>query len=306
MTTTSRTATLGLAYDDRGQGDPPLVFLTGWCSSRARWAAVAARCAERRRAVSLDWRGHGESAAANADFGLEELVEDALAVIDACGLESFVPCSASHAGWVAIELRRRAPERVPAIVHLDWMVASPSAPYMALLERLRTADGWRAARAELFEIWRGGVQLEAIEEAIAVMEAQGAEMWIRSGRVIASSYHRHGTPIAAHAALAETDAVLHLYGQPRGGEYLEWQRAAPGRAAVVRSRAARRPQPFLDAGGARGSRRRDRALRRRGGGAMSGAPAGGWGRARARAVRARAGGRGPGRRAIAPDAALQR
>jgi pimeloyl-ACP methyl ester carboxylesterase len=226
MATTSRTATRGLAYDDHGEGDPPLVFLTGWCSSRARWAAVAARCAERRRTVSLDWRGHGESAAANADFGLEELVDDALAVIDSCGFASFIPCSASHAGWVAIELRRRAPERVPAIVHLDWMVASPSSPYMALLERLQTADGWHAARADLFEIWRGGVALETIEEAIAVMEAQGAEMWMRSGRVIASSYQRYGMPIAAHAALEEPAAVLHLYGQPRAAEYLEWQRAA--------------------------------------------------------------------------------
>jgi len=97
---------------------------------------------------------------------------------------------------------------------------------MALLERLQAADGWRTARADLFEIWRDGVQLQAIEEAIAVMEARGAEMWIRSGRVIASSYHRHGTPIAAHAALEEPATGLHLYGQPRGGEYLEWQRAA--------------------------------------------------------------------------------
>jgi hypothetical protein len=106
------------------------------------------------------------------------------------------------------------------------MLAAPSAPYMALLERLQTGDGWGAARAELFEIWRGGVALAAIEEAIGVMAAQGAEMWMRSGRVIASSYRRHGNPVAAHAALAEPAPVLHVYGQPRSDEYLSWQRAA--------------------------------------------------------------------------------
>jgi pimeloyl-ACP methyl ester carboxylesterase len=227
MSTTTRTTSLGVAYDDRGYGDPPLVLLTGWCSSRARWAEVATLCAEQRRVVNLDWRGHGDSEPARDEFGLEDLVEDALAVIDACGIDSFIPCSASHSGWAAIELRRRLGDRVRAIVHLDWMVAAPSAAYMELLGRLQTAAGWRDARAQLFDIWRGGVELPLIEEAIAVMEAQDAEMWIRSGRVIAESYEQHGTPLAALAALeTPPDAVLHLYGQPRTAEYLEWQRAA--------------------------------------------------------------------------------
>jgi pimeloyl-ACP methyl ester carboxylesterase len=226
MHTTTRTP-LGVAYDDLGRGDPPLLLLTGWCSSRARWATVAALASQHRRVINVDWRGHGDSAPADGDFGLDELVEDALAVVDACGLDSFIPCSASHAGWAAIELRRRlGAERVPAIVHLDWMVAAPSAPYMELLGTLQTVEGWRDARAALFDIWRGGVELAAVEQAIAVMEAQGAEMWMRSGRVIAGSYHGHGTPLAAHAALERPGSVLHIYGQPRTAEYLEWQRAA--------------------------------------------------------------------------------
>ena len=205
--TTLRTTANGLAYDDRGDGGPALVLLTGWCSSRARWAEVAELCAQQRRVVSIDWRGHGDSAPADGDFGLEELVEDALEVLDACGLESFVPCTASHSGWAAIELRRRLGERVGAIVHLDWMVAAPSTGYIGLLGRLQTADGWRKARAELFEIWRGGLELPAIEDAIAVMSAADAEMWIRSGRVIAASYEQHGTPLAALAALEPPPAA---------------------------------------------------------------------------------------------------
>jgi pimeloyl-ACP methyl ester carboxylesterase len=227
MSTTTRKTSLGVAYDDLGHGDPPLVFLTGWCSSRSRWSEVAALCARQRRVVNIDWRGHGDSQPAGADFGLEELVEDALDVVDACGLDSFIPCSASHSGWAAIELRRRLGQRVPAIVHLDWMVAAPSAPYMELLGRLQTADGWCDARGQLFDIWRGGVELPLVEDAIAVMEEQDAEMWIRSGRVIEGSYLQHGTPLAALAALeAPPDAVLHVYGQPRTAEYFAWQQAA--------------------------------------------------------------------------------
>ena len=42
---------------------------------------------------------------APADFGLEEMIADVLAVADAAGVEQFIPCAASHSGFVAIELR---------------------------------------------------------------------------------------------------------------------------------------------------------------------------------------------------------
>jgi pimeloyl-ACP methyl ester carboxylesterase len=228
MATSSPTPRSGLAYDDLGHGEPPLVFLTGWCSSRARWHRVAALCSTRRRILNLDWRGHGDSQPADGDFGLDELVEDALSMLDACGVDSFVPCSASHAGWVAIELYRRVPERVKQMVHLDWMVGKPSAAYMGLLERLQSAEGWPEARDKLFEIWRADVDLPAIDEAIAVMGAQSGEMWMRSGRVIESSYRCHGAPLAALAALESPPSVRHVYGQPASEEYLEHQRRAAG------------------------------------------------------------------------------
>jgi pimeloyl-ACP methyl ester carboxylesterase len=226
MAIESQTPHLGLAYDDQGRGDPPLLFLTGWCSSRARWADVAALCSAQHRILNLDWRGHGDSDPAAGDFGVDDLVDDALRLLDARGVDSFVLCSASHAGWVAIELRRRVPERVTRIVHLDWMVAEPSAAYMRLLEQLQSSEDWPRARDVLFEIWRGGVDLPAIEDAIAVMAAQSGDMWIRSGRVIESSYRRHGTPLAALAALDSPPRVLHVYGQPHSPEYLEHQRQA--------------------------------------------------------------------------------
>jgi pimeloyl-ACP methyl ester carboxylesterase len=226
MTIKSQTAPLDLGYDDQGHGSPTLLFLTGWCSSRARWARVAELCAERHRTLNFDWRGHGDSDAAPGDFGVDELVEDALSLLDARGVDSFIPCSASHSGWVAIELRRRVPERVERIVHLDWMVAEPSVLYMNLLEQLQSSSNWAGARDALFEIWRGGVELGAVEDAIAVMTAQGQDMWMRSGRVIESSYRQHGSPLAALAALDTPPPALHVYGQPRSPEYLELQRAA--------------------------------------------------------------------------------
>src|SRR5689334_12898248 len=122
-----------IAFEDSGRGEPALLLLTGWCSSRRRWEAAAPLLAQRRRVVSCEWRGHGDSDPPPGDFGNEEMVADALAVVAAAGLDSFVPCAASHSGWIAIELRRRLGDRVPALVHLDWMVTEPPPPYMAVI-----------------------------------------------------------------------------------------------------------------------------------------------------------------------------
>jgi pimeloyl-ACP methyl ester carboxylesterase len=217
------TNTLGLGVDDLGQGEPALLLLTGWCSSRERWAKAAPLLAQHRRVVSFEWRGHGESRPAAGDFGTNEMVEDALSVIEAAGLTTVIPCSASHSGWVAIELRRRLGDRVPAIVHLDWLLLEPPGPYMEVIAQARSPQTWAQARDTLFEIWRAGEKSPEIDEAIDVMRRQGAEMWMRSGREIEASYRRYGSPFRALAAFDSPPRVLHLYGQPPAQEYLEAQ-----------------------------------------------------------------------------------
>jgi len=222
MSTAAESA-LGLGHDDLGTGEPALLLLTGWCSSRARWTRAAPRLARNRRVVNFEWRGHGDSRAAQGDFGHAEMVDDALAMIEAAGLSTVVPCAASHSGWVALELRRRLGERVPAVVHLDWLLFEPSAPYMELLAHLQDPARWPDARDKLFEIWRSGVENPHIDAAIEVMNRQGADMWMRSGREIAGAYNRAGSPLAEYSAMDRPPRVLHVYGQPPAAEYLEVQ-----------------------------------------------------------------------------------
>ena len=110
---------LTISYDDRGSGEPALLCLTGWCSSKARYDHLVPLLAEKRRTLAFDWRGHGDSQRDVGEFGQEEMVADALGVIEVSGIEQVVPVAASHSGWVAIELRRRlGAERVPKIVHM--------------------------------------------------------------------------------------------------------------------------------------------------------------------------------------------
>jgi len=217
---------LRIAYDDAGAGNgPALLFTTGWCSTKERWSRVAKLCAENRRVLSMEWRGHGDSDAPQADFGLQEMIADVLAVADDAGVEEFIPCAASHSGFVSIELRRRFPERIPRLVHVDWYVVPPPPPYRAVLEQLTTSDGWPAARDKLFEIWTAGSEADEIVGATAVMNRHGADMWMRSGREIAAGYDRVGSPTDAWDSLEPPVPVLHAYGQPQDPAFLAAQEA---------------------------------------------------------------------------------
>lgn len=212
-----------ISYEDEGSGEPALLFTTGWCSSKERWDRVAHLCSARRRVLNSEWRGHGQSDPAPADFGLEEMIDDALAVAEAAGVERFVPCAASHSGFVAIELRRRFPQRVPMLVHADWYVAQPPPPYRRVLEQLTSAEDWPLARDTLFEIWRAGARKPEIDAALDVMRAHGADMWMRSGREITAGYAREGSPVDAWSGLDPPARVLHVYGQPPDPGFLAAQ-----------------------------------------------------------------------------------
>ncbi|HWH05044.1 MAG TPA: alpha/beta hydrolase [Gaiellaceae bacterium] len=214
---------LRIAYDDSGGPGLPLLCLTGWCSSRARYDRFLEVAAQHRRVVRLDWRGHGDSDPAGGDFGVEEQTADALAVVEAAGLDAFVPVSASHSGWVAIELRRRLGERVPRIVHMDWLLVEPSERYLDVIRMLQSEDRWPEARDILYGIWRSGVDDPAIEAVLATMSRHGAEMWMRSGRKIEAGFAEHGSPFEALRLLDPPVEVLHLYGQPTDEEYFARQ-----------------------------------------------------------------------------------
>jgi pimeloyl-ACP methyl ester carboxylesterase len=159
----------------------------------------------------------------SADFGLDEMVKDMLAVVDEAEVERFVPCAASHSGFVAIELRRRFPERVPKLVHADWYVIPPPPPYRAVLEQLTSPETWAEARDKLCEIWRAGSESVEVTALLDQMRQHDADMWMRSGREISAGYERLGSPAHAWTEFDPPVEVLHLYRQPQDAAFLAVQ-----------------------------------------------------------------------------------
>lgn len=219
-------ANQAIAYDDRGHGDPALLFLPGWCAGRAAFDELAGRMSARHRTLAMDWRGHGGSASLPGDFGGSELVEDALAVIAASGAQRIIPVATAHAGWVAIELRRRLGERIPQVVFVDWIVTDPPPPFMGAIGAMRDPSQALAVRDQLFGMWTHGVDHAGVLRYVREdMGAYPAAMWARAAREIEAAYQREGSPLRALAALEAPVRALHLYAQPDDPAFLAFQKA---------------------------------------------------------------------------------
>ena len=213
-----------IQFNDLSRGSPALLCLPGWCENKTAFARLVPSCARAHRVIALDWRGHGKSAYSSVDFGLQELVEDALAVIRATSVGTVIPVAVSHAGWVALELRRRLGERVPRIVLLDWILLDPPAEFLSLLGLLQDRERWLETREELFRRWIAGTDSAPVIRHIREeLGSYGFEMWSRAAREIERAYGTHGNPLGALAQLAPRVPALHLFSQPRDPKVLAAQ-----------------------------------------------------------------------------------
>ncbi len=197
-------------YDDVGLGDPALLLLPGWCATRAVWAPLVGPLSTHRRVLALDWRGHGGSGPIRDDFGEEDLVRDALAVIADSGAPAVLPVGLAQAGWVGIELRRRLGAAVPGLVAVDWIVSEAPGGFLTALEDMRSDDDREAVVDRWLEELRAGVVSAELSAALAEMRAAPGEMWDRAAREIESSYARHGSPLRALSELQSPVPFLHL------------------------------------------------------------------------------------------------
>lgn len=106
--------------DYAGPADrPPLVLLHGVASTSRIWLLVGPLLAEWRRVLALDQRGHGETEKPERGYDFASVVADALAFIDAIGLERPLLVGHSWGGNVAVQLAATHPERVAGLVLVD-------------------------------------------------------------------------------------------------------------------------------------------------------------------------------------------
>jgi len=227
MTTLQTTQT---PYDDLGTGSTALLMLPGWCGDRTVFTPTATPLAADHRVVVADLRGQGGLLHQTEDFAAARQVDDLVALADDLALDRVVPVALAHAGWLAIELRRRlGAQRVPGIVLVDWMVLGTPPGFTDALAGLQDAGAWQDVRGALFGMWTAGVGARAVHDYVASMGEYGFGHWSRAGREIAAAFAREGTPLDALDRLAEPCPTLHVYAQPADDGYLAAQQEAAAR-----------------------------------------------------------------------------
>ncbi|MFH0903111.1 MAG: alpha/beta hydrolase [Pseudomonadota bacterium] len=111
-----------IRVDDGGQegGGVPVVLVHGLAGDRQVWQSQLEKLRRARRAVALELRGHGESAApADGACSVPTWADDVASVVDALGLRHFVLVGHSLGGNVIAAYAGQHPERVAGLVFAD-------------------------------------------------------------------------------------------------------------------------------------------------------------------------------------------
>jgi pimeloyl-ACP methyl ester carboxylesterase len=113
--------TVELYADDGGTGGPlPVVFLHSSAGNASQWSAQLEHLRPRRRAVALEWRGHGRSGSpADGDYSFPAVAADVDEAVDRLGIERFVLVGHSGGGLVALEYAADRQERVAGLLLAD-------------------------------------------------------------------------------------------------------------------------------------------------------------------------------------------
>jgi len=113
----ARSGDVELYYESTGEG-PPVLLVMGLGMNATGWWRTVPVLAERFRVLAFDNRGMGRSGGGSggSPYGMDDLADDAVAVLDAAGEEAAHVYGISLGGMIAQHVALRHPARVRALV----------------------------------------------------------------------------------------------------------------------------------------------------------------------------------------------
>ena len=135
-----------LVFDIHPGGEPALVFVHGWACDRTFWSAQVQPFVKSHTVVLMDLAGHGQSGDEREVWSIEAFSGDVQAVIEELDLEQVIVIGHSMGGYVALDVARRMPDTVLAVVGVDTLHDA---------DREFSEDELDAALASFEEDWNG-------------------------------------------------------------------------------------------------------------------------------------------------------
>jgi 3-oxoadipate enol-lactonase len=179
-------------YEVTGKpGATPVLMIQGLGASKNAWNLQRIAMATRFRIISFDNRGAGRSDKPTVPFTLEQMAEDAIAVLDAAGIETAHVVGASMGGVISQIVAVKHPHRVRSLTLV--CTACRNHPW----------------RQELLQSWA-----KTAEEKGMIEVGKEAAQWVmspRSFRRLVPAFTWMG-PLAAlrprHSFVSQIDAIL--------------------------------------------------------------------------------------------------
>jgi pimeloyl-ACP methyl ester carboxylesterase len=162
---------------ERGRG-APLLLLHGLTGTGADWQHVFEldALAARHRLIAPDARGHGRSTNADGVFGFRRCAADALAILDALGVERAAAIGISLGAKTLLHVATTAPQRIGPMVLVSATPRLPAATCALFRAAAAAPHGeaeWAAMRAQHTH---GDAQIAALWALPARLADDAAEM----------------------------------------------------------------------------------------------------------------------------------
>ncbi|HYQ31967.1 MAG TPA: alpha/beta fold hydrolase, partial [Lapillicoccus sp.] len=200
----------GLTFDVTDRGDPaapPVLLLHGFPEDRHSWEPVADRLVDAGlRTLAPDQRGYSPRARPSEPYPqaytLTELADDAVALLDAAGIEQVHLVGHDWGGALAWTLAGGHPDRVATLTVL-------STPHPAALRQAATSAPWQFVHSAYMLFF----QLPRIPERVVVRRLEGSLISSGMPRAEAERYAgRMREPGALRGALGWYRAMGHSRG----------------------------------------------------------------------------------------------
>jgi pimeloyl-ACP methyl ester carboxylesterase len=127
-----------LHYAEFGSPDGrPILFLHGWPDSWFTFSRVVEHLPDDFRAIAIDQRGYGDSDRPDSGYSIAELADDAIAFLDALGIQRATLVGHSFGSFVARCAAIAHPERVAALALIGTGYSTSNAVMRELQNALR-------------------------------------------------------------------------------------------------------------------------------------------------------------------------
>jgi pimeloyl-ACP methyl ester carboxylesterase len=125
---------VALAYEEAGNGDPPILLVHGWCCDHTYFLPQFEYFCPNHRVVAVDLRGHGQSDKPHQNYTMAAFADDLAWFCGQTNVKKPVVIGHSMGGLIATQLAAQSPDLPSAIIAID----TPLLPSQEQLNRWKS------------------------------------------------------------------------------------------------------------------------------------------------------------------------